>query len=185
MTRKIFAAALLAGTMAAGGAMAQTAGTEDDIAFAQAIWAELEQMQMTGDNAIQALPYQGGPPHGMMLETFLTRAEINGEEGLLVIKRNYGPEGVTEDEILADPAGHLGAITVMFQRPEGYDPEHDDWFYAKFLPDGNLDTNPMGMALAGAVGRNLEAGCIACHINAPGDDYLFVTDAFPRRTPMQ
>lgn len=185
MMMKRFSAALLGGLLAASGAAAQTAGTEEDIAFAEAIWAELQELQMAGDNAIMSLPYQGGPPHGMMLETFLMRAEIAGEEGLLVVKRNYGPEDVTEDEVLADPSGHLGAITVMFQRPEGYDPEHDDWFYAKFLPDGTLDRNPAGMALAGAVGRNLEAGCIACHINASGDDYLFVTDAFPRRTPME
>ena len=28
-----------------------------------------------------------------------------------------------------------------------------------------------------------KAGCIACHITAGGEDYLFTTDAFPRRTP--
>ncbi|NHX27496.1 cytochrome P460 family protein, partial [Escherichia coli] len=40
-----------------------------------------------------------------------------------------------------------------------------------------LDQNPAGMALAGLVGKNADAGCIACHQAAGGDDYLFTTDA--------
>lgn len=180
--KKFVTGLALAGTLAAGAVIAQTTGTDDDVAFADAIWAEMVSLNLAGDGAIMGLPYLGGPPHGEMLETFYVNAEIMGETGLLVIKRNYGPLDVTADEVLADPAGHLGAITVMFQREEGYDADHDDWFYAKFLPDGMMDTNPMGMALAGAIGRDLSGGCIACHINAGGDDYLFTTDAFPRRT---
>lgn len=184
--KRLIAGAATAGLIALGGAaLSQTAGTDEDIAFAGAIWQELLDRGMAGEGAIMSLPYQGGPPHGDMLETFLMQAEIDGEEGLLVVKRNYGPDVMGGDEVLADPAGLLDSVTVMFQRPEGYDPEHDDWFYAKFSPDGTLDRNPAGMALAGTVGRNLEAGCIACHVGAPGDDYLFVTDAFPRRTPME
>jgi len=170
-------ATLAAASLLGGAALAQTAGTDSDIAYAQAIWDRMEEMNMAGPGAIMGLPYLGGPPHGEMLETFFLTAEIEGEEGLLVIKRNYGPLEVTEDEVLADPEGHLGAVTIMFQRPD-YDAEHDDWFYAKYLPDGSLDMNPAGMALAGAVGRDLSGGCIACHIGAGGDDYLFTTDAW-------
>ena len=58
-----------------------------------------------------------------------------------------------------------------------------DWFYAKYLPDGSLDQNPNGVALAGLVGKNAEAGCIACHQNA-GENYLFTTEAeLPAFTP--
>ncbi len=173
--------ATVAGCLVATGAMAQTAGTDEDIAFAGEIWQEMMDTDMVGDGAILGLPYMGAPPHGAMLETFFMDAEVAGEEGLLVIKRNYGPMEVTADEVLADPSGHLEAVTIMFQRAEGYDSEHNDWFYAKYGPDGSLDTNPAGMALAGAVGRNMEAGCIACHVGAGGDDYLFTTDAYPPR----
>ena len=182
--RKLITGLALAGTLATGAVIAQTAGTDEDVAFAQAIWEEMVEMNLAGEGALMGLPYRGVPPHGEMLETFYVETEIMGESGLLVIKRNYGPEEVTEDEVLADPSGHLGSVTVMFQREEGYDPEHDDWFYAKYLPDGAMDTNPAGMALAGAVGRDLSGGCIACHITAGGEDYLFTTDAFPRRTPV-
>jgi hypothetical protein len=180
--KKMVTALALVGTMIAGAVSAQTAGTDDDIAFADAMWAQMLELNLAGDGAIMGLPYQGGPPHGETLETFFVETEIMGETGLLVVKRNYGPVGVTADEVLADPAGNLGSVTVMFQRAEGYDAEHDDWFYAKYQPDGALDSAPSGMALAGAIGRDLSGGCIACHILAGGDDYLYTTDGFPRRT---
>ncbi len=63
----------------------------------------------------------------------------------------------------------------MFQREEGYDADNRNWFWVKYLPDGSLDKNPAGMALAGMVGKNADAGCIACHRGDP--DYLFTTDA--------
>ncbi len=67
------------------------------------------------------------------------------------------------DDVIADPDRHLGAVTVMFQRDEGYDPETNNWFWVKYLPDGTLDQNPAGMVLAGLVGKDADAGCIACH----------------------
>lgn len=110
-----------------------------------------------------------------MLETFYTTATVNGHTGDLVVKRNYGPEGVTKDEVLSDPGTHLGSITVMFRREEGFDPDNANWFWAKYLPDGSLDTNPKGMSLAGKVAKGADQGCIACHSGA-GGDMLFTTD---------
>jgi hypothetical protein len=182
MRHSIFLA-LTAGLAAAASAplAAQTAGTESDVAFAEAIWLRMEARGLTGPDAVLALPYRGTEPHGAMLETFFLDAEVEGETGLLVVKRNYGPAGVAADAVLSDPEAHLAAVTVMFRR-SGYDPEHGNWFYAKYLPDGALDTNADGMALAGApargmVGRDRTAGCVACHAEAPGGDYLYTTDA--------
>jgi hypothetical protein len=59
------------------------------------------------------------------------------------------------------PNQYLGAITVMYQRKEGYDPENNNWFWAKYKPDGSLDKNPKGMALAGRVAKGMPQGCIA------------------------
>jgi len=50
-----------------------------------------------------------------------------------------------------------------------------NWFRVKYLLDGTHDKNPNGVALAGLVGKDAEAGCIACHSGE--DDYLFSTDA--------
>ena len=64
----------------------------------------------------------------------------------------------------------------MFQRAEGYDPENQNWYWAKYLADGSLDRNEQGMQLAGRVAKGADQGCIACHSGAPGDDYLYTFD---------
>ncbi len=164
--------------LGAGAASAQAMfGGDEDQAYAAQVWQAMVSMNLAGDNMIHAFPYEGTDPHGMMLETFYLNASIGGHSGALIVKRNYGPEGVTGDEALGDPGTHLGAVTIMFQREDGYDPDNNNWFWAKYLPDGSLDKNPAGMALAGMVGKDADAGCIACHVNAGGEDYIFTTDA--------
>jgi hypothetical protein len=152
-------------------------GGEADRDYAAKIWAEMVEAGLAGPDAIRSFPYPGTDPHGMMLETFYSQAEIEGHTGMLIVKRNYGPEGVSVDEVLSDPAGHLGALTIMFRREAGYDEDNGNWFWGKYLPDGTLDKNPAGTELAGRVAKGAEMGCIACHSAAPGEDYLFTTDA--------
>lgn len=149
-------------------------GTDTDADYAAQLWTEMETMGMVGDNMIQSFPYEGVAPHGMMLETFYTTATVSGHSGDLIVKRNYGPEGVSVDEVLADPGKHLGAYTVMYRREAGYDADNQDWFWVKYLPDGTLDKNPAGMRLAGRVAKGADAGCIACHSGE--DDYVFTSD---------
>lgn len=179
--KKIFATTALALTLGFGAnaAMAQMApfGNDDDMAYAAQIWAAMNEQNYVGDHAIRSLPYEGSPPHGAMLETFYASATIDGHTGAMIVKRNYGPADVDADTILADPGKHLGAITVMFKREKGFDADNQDWFWAKFLPDGSLDKNAKGMSLAGKVAKGADKGCIACHSNAGGDDYIFTTDA--------
>ncbi len=168
---------LAALALSAGSATAQEApfGTDADTGYAAELWAAMEDMNLAGEGMLRSFPYQGVAPHGMMLETLYTTATIDGHSGDLVIKRNYGPEGVGIDDVLSDPDTHLAAVTVMFRREAGYDPDNADWFWAKYLPDGSLDRNPKGMRLAGRVAKGTNAGCIACHSGA-GDDMLFTTD---------
>lgn len=160
------------------GVVAQDApfGTDAEVEYAKLLWSLMEAEKLAGDGAIRSVPYEGGPPHGMMLETFYTTATLKGHTGQLVVKRNYGPEGVTADDVLMDPAKHLGAVTVMFKREDGYDADNQNWFWAKYLPDGTLDKNPKGMQLAGRVAKGAAAGCIACHSGADGDDYLYTSN---------
>ena len=150
-------------------------GTEEDTAYAQLLWDVMAAARLVGKDAIMSAPYDGTPPHGLMLETFYTSATVNGHTGTLIVKRNYGPEGVTAEQILADPGKHLGSITVMFQREDGYDADNQNWFWVKYLPDGSLDKNPKGMQLAGRVAKGADKGCIACHSNE--DDYIYTTDS--------
>ncbi|MGB5559860.1 MAG: hypothetical protein WBN04_17850 [Paracoccaceae bacterium] len=121
---------------------------------------------LVGDSAIMATPYDGQEPHGMMLETFYNKAMIDGHTGDLIVKRDYRPEGVDAETILRDPAEHLGAVTVMFRREDGYNDDNANWFWGEYLSDGTLDKNPAGMQLAGRVAKGADAGCIACHSGA-------------------
>jgi hypothetical protein len=153
-------------------------GSDHDAGYATQIWAAMQEQRLAGPDSIFSFPYEGTDPHGMMLETFYTKATVEGQTGDLVVKRNYGPVGVTADEVMANPAAHLGAITVMFRREAGYDTDNKDWFWVKFLPDGSIDKNPKGMRLAGKVAKGMDVGCIACHTGADGDDYVFTSNAF-------
>lgn len=159
------------------GASAQDApfGTDKDADYAALLWEVMEETNLAGEDMLRSFPYEGLAPHGMMLETLYSSATVDGHTGDLIVKRNYGPEGVSTDEVLADPGKHLGAVTVMFRREDGFDPDNQDWFWVKYLPDGSLDKNPKGMRLAGKVAKGADAGCIACHTGA-GDDMVFTTD---------
>lgn len=171
----ILAAAAAIG-LSGGAASAQAVfGGAEDQAYAAQLWDAMVEMNLAGDNMIRSFPYDGVAPHGMMLETFYSSATIGDNSGALIVKRNYGPEGVELDDVLADPGKHLGAYTVMYQREEGYDADNQNWFWVKYLPDGSLDKNPAGVALAGKVAKGADVGCIACHSGE--DDYVFTTDA--------
>lgn len=167
--------AVLTMTASAGFAQEMVFGGDEDKAYAAELWAVMNEMNLAGDGMIMSFPYEGVAPHGMMLETFYSSATVGDHTGTLVVKRNYGPEGVEIDQVLGDPGKYLGAYTVMFQREDGYDADNQNWFWVKYLPDGSLDKNPKGMSLAGRVAKGADAGCIACHSGE--DDYLFTTDA--------
>ncbi len=113
--------------------------------------------------------YRGAEPHGAVLETFFADLTFDGRTAPTVLKRNYGPAGVAIDEVSNNPNDHLGAITVMYKRP-GFNADTNDWFFVKYLPDGTLDLAGETQ-MAGNVG-----GCIGCHADAPGQDWLFETD---------
>ncbi len=173
-TTTVLVAAAFAG-LGATTAFSQMApfGSEEDIGFAAEVWTAMEEANLAGPNAIRAALTVGNDPHGMLLETFYTEVEVAGRTGFISVKRNYGPPGTDPEDVYNDPSAYLGAITVMFQREEGYDDENQNWFWVKYLPDGSLDKNPAGVALAGKVAKGMDVGCIACHAVAPGDDYLF------------
>ncbi len=180
LRRRLFAVAvgvIGAGSLIAGGAVAQQPpfGQPEDVAYAATLWQALSEARLVGPDAIHTTPYEGTEPHGFVLETLDSTLNVNGHTGVIVVKRNYGPEGVEVDAVANNPDKHLAAVTVMFRRETGYDTENKDWFWAKYLPDGTLDKNPKGIQLGGRVAKgNDEAGCIACHRSADGDDYLFI-----------
>ncbi len=159
-------------------AIAAPFGNDADLADAKKVWEASVAVGFVGDNAIVTKPYTGAPPHGMILELMEKTVTIDGVTGPLVVKKNYGGNGLTASDVINDPNKYLKAVTIQFQREEGYDSENKNWFYGKYLPDGTLDVNPKGMKLAGRVAKGAPTGCIACHKAAPGGDYIFNHDRY-------
>lgn len=151
-------------------------GDAASIKYSQDLWAALSKVKLVGANAMADKPYEGQEPHGAILETMETEVTVNGHTGTAVVKRNYGPGGITVQQVSSDPAAHLKAVTVMFKREAGYDADNKNWFWVKFKPDGSLHKNPKGMELAGRVAKGMDKGCIACHSAAGGGDYMFRND---------
>lgn len=151
-------------------------GGPANVAYAKTLWAALEEAQLVGKDAYSSVPYEGTEPHGVILATIEGAIDVDNHTGTVIVKNNFGGQGVTKEKVANDPNNWLRAVTVMFQREAAYDPDNQNWFWAKYLPDGSLDKNPKAMKLAGRVAKGAEVGCIACHKGAPGGDYLFIRD---------
>lgn len=153
-------------------------GDPDSLSYAAKLWQQLEAANFVGSDAMMSKAYAGQHPHGAVLDTMEGRLSIDGHTGAVIVKKNYGGDGVSISNVGNDPAKYLKAITVMYKRESGYDPEDRDWFWAKFKANGELDKNPKGMSLAGKVAKGKPMGCIACHTAAPGGDFVFNNDRY-------
>lgn len=163
---KGLAAAALVSLEATVIALAQS--QDDGAAFAGQLWEQLVNQRLVGPDSIAAVPYlREGQAHGPTLVSLISTATVGDVTGEVIVKRSYGGEDATRENIIADPAGSLQNITVMFKRA-GYDPENEDWFWAMYTPDGSVGEME-GAAVAGKV-----AMCTGCHAQAPGGDYLFL-----------
>ncbi|MEN8375039.1 MAG: cytochrome P460 family protein [Gemmatimonadota bacterium] len=132
---------------------------------AEAVWAYMQESAYadwalwpgTGEQ------YQGGEPHGALLTTYMNDVAAEALEagaaelpaGAFVVKENFMPDGT------------LGAVTTMYKTGNNYNPDHNNWWFAKFMPDGTPDQTPDGMAMAGRLG-----GCQNCHGAAAENDYI-------------
>ena len=107
--------------------------------------------------------YEGQSPHGAYLKMYVNRVAESDVERLphksIIVKENYGPDQKT-----------LGAVTVMY-KVKDYDPQHNDWYWIKYQPDGTVAQTPDGKPIAGRF-----ASCINCHEDSDGGDYAFAND---------
>ncbi len=99
--------------------------------------------------------YTGTEPHGMLLTTYVNDlardALTNGASmmpaGAIIVKENYMPDST------------LAAVTAM-HKVSGYDPARNDWYWAKWDPNGVAE-------VAGRVEM-----CAGCHAANASADYL-------------
>lgn len=157
-------------------------GNEADLADAEKVWSASLDAGFVGKDAIVTRPYKGMPPHGLILELMEKKVTIDGHTGALVVKKNYGGNGLTIEDVIGNPDKYLKSVTIMFQREKTYDPENKNWFYGKFSSDGSLMKNPKDMSLAGRVAKGAPTGCISCHKAAPGGDFIYNHDRYKEDT---
>lgn len=150
-------------------------GDAENVKFAKTLWAELKAAKLVGKDRIHVRPFEGNEPHGSIQQVLNTDLTVNGRTDKVIVKINHGGPDVDVQEVYDNPDKHLAAVTVMFKREAGYDPDNNDWFWAKYNPDGSLDKNPKGMSLAGRVAKGMNQGCIACHTALGGEDQETLT----------
>lgn len=149
-------------------------GDQQNVAYSQELWAALAKAQLVGGNAKPDKLYAfKGKGHAPILETVSSTVWVRGQKGKVVVKRNYGPSGVSIGNVNANRGKYLKAIDVMYRREAGYDPDNNDWFWVKYKPDGTVKANPIGVKLAGRVAKGMEKGCIACHSKVKEKGYVF------------
>ena len=110
--------------------------------------------------------YEGESPHGAHLRMYANGAVVkdpkNVPSGSIIVKENYGEDKTT-----------LMAVTVMY-RSRGFDPEHANWYYIKYNPDGSVAKTPADKGSKPIYGRF--QSCINCHEGADGGDFVFAND---------
>ncbi len=136
-----------------------------EVPFEEKLWDWLQKAQYKNWGplpGVTADAYRGEEPHGAALRLYANRVAAGKSSelplGSILVKENYSEDAQT-----------LMGITVMY-RAKGFDPEHGDWFWAKYEADGRV-SQMNGMPVAGRVGM-----CIECHSGAGGKDFSFAND---------
>jgi hypothetical protein len=144
-----------------------------DVTFASMIWPELARY---GTWLMRSDYLPGKSPHGDFVRVYYNTVNLNGTPYHVLLKENFGGEGAALVTVAKEPAKYLKALTVMIQREAGYDPDNRNWFWVKYNPDGTVAADEKGLVLAGRIAKGQAVGCIACHANARGGDYIFTND---------
>jgi hypothetical protein len=100
--------------------------------------------------------YPGKSPHGALLTTYVNHIALRAiqekkgklPDGSIVAKENYS----ADKKYLA--------LTVMY-KVKGFNPPADDWYWAKYAPDGKIE------------GEGKIEGCINCHGKKRSNDFIW------------
>ena len=146
---------------------ARTAQPTTPDEFYKSFWTYLNRAESpykswTGTEAMK----NGEPPHGALIKTHVNKLVADSPKnlpyGAILVADNYADDGKT-----------LQSVMVMF-RIQGRDPQHFDWYWLQYQPDGSISlTSPEAgkKAIAGKV-----SSCIDCHAKAKGGDYVHLYD---------
>ncbi len=129
-------------------------------------WLQRSNYKQWNGASGQAPDFQKGEsPHGALIKTYVSPLAATNLKGLpngsVIVKESYSPDK------------KLMAVTVM-HRSKGFDPAHGDWYYAKYMPNGQIAKTPPEMKSMPIAGKFMK--CTECHSGAGGDDFAFFND---------
>ena len=132
-------------------------GKSEDEKTAEDIWQEIQGYSNWG----QAVDWTGikaslDGTHGDFVQIWLNQEALPSFEDSTSADLPYGSISVKEGYSSNDGTS-INTITVM-KKIEGFDPDHVDWFWASFDPNGDVNK-------AGSI-----SSCYNCH--ASGTDYI-------------
>ena len=132
-------------------------GKSEDEKTAEGIWQEIQGYANWG----QAVDWTGvkaslDGTHGNFVQIWLNQEALPSFEDSTSANLPYGSISVKEGYSSSDGTS-INTITVM-KKIEGFDPDHGDWFWASFDPNGDVNK-------AGSI-----SSCYNCH--ASGTDYI-------------
>ena len=134
-------------------------GGKADVEFAKATWMAMGDYK---EWPMKSGFYPGKSPHGKVLRLYYNLVDVNGKPYHVIVKDNYDGDNASVETVSRSPEKYLVSVTIMVQREEGYDPEDNNWFWAKYGKDGSLDENAQGVLMAGRIAKGMNVGCIHC-----------------------
>ena len=99
----------------------------------------------------------GQSPHGSYHRVFINTVLLEA----LPAANRQAPDGAIIVKDNLDASKQLSSITVM-AKIKGYNPEHGDWFWAKYGPTGTIQA------------QGKVYGCIKCHEGNIGNDFIII-----------
>ena len=138
--------------------------------FYVSFWRHLQRPQqpytswptLSGGNEFSGAP----SPHGEFAKFYANKIASDNPAalpyGAIFVAENYAEDKTT-----------LVDISVMY-RVKGADPQHFDWYWMKYLPNGSIAGTPAAQGRRAIAGR--VASCIECHSKAAGGDFAFSND---------
>ena len=132
----------------------------NDQKLANEIWDEIQGYETWVQDSTFAEIQSGNSPHGDYVQIWLNETVANFFKNPDTLENVILPVGsILVKEGYSDSEGQsLNKITIM-KKIDGYDPDHNNWFWANYNEGGEL---------AGKHG--IESSCYNCHIS--GNDYL-------------
>lgn len=142
-------------------------GTADDLTQAAAIWDEINGEDFSNTWALMPGTKRNmtsDAPHGgnanVYINSIAAGEPTNLAPGSIIVKASMPAAGAP-----------VSSYSLIKKIP-GFDPDHQNWFWAEYNSTGGVVSDEDGVPLAGAIGPNKTSDCLKCH--SFDEDFVFL-----------